>query len=128
MSERPIQYAAGTLAASGFIAVTQILAGAALDIPLYVALIAFAINIPLQIVVFFAPVAGATEPVMSWPQIVYWAMHRYSTIGIMIGFAALFYHFAWWIGLIFGVSSIAAYCAFRYLALSPRSHYDPPQA
>ena len=52
---RPIQYAAGTLAASAFVAVTQILAGATLDVPLYVALTLFAANIPFQVMLFFMP-------------------------------------------------------------------------
>jgi hypothetical protein len=49
MERTPLQYAAGTLAGSAFIATTQILTGVALDLPLYLALVAFAINIPFQI-------------------------------------------------------------------------------
>jgi hypothetical protein len=60
---RPIQYAAGSLAASAFVAVTQILAGPTLDLPLYVALVAFAINIPFQIILFFMPVPLSIEEV-----------------------------------------------------------------
>jgi hypothetical protein len=52
----PIQYAAGSLAASAFVAATQILTGVTLDVPLYIALAAFAANIPFQIILFFMPV------------------------------------------------------------------------
>jgi hypothetical protein len=47
-----IQYSAGTLAGSAFIATTQILTGVKPDLPLYVALVALAINIPFQIIIF----------------------------------------------------------------------------
>ena len=120
MTERgPIQYAAGSLAASAFVAVTQILAGATLDLPLYIALAAFATNIPFQIILFFMPVAIPRTPVMSWPQIIYWAIHRYSTIAIMIGFVALFWHFACWLAVLFALSSFVAYRVYCYCAAAP---------
>ena len=43
------------MAGSAFIATTQILTGVRLDLPLYVALVAFAINIPFQIIIFLVP-------------------------------------------------------------------------
>lgn len=116
---RPIQYAAGSLAASAVVAVTQILAGATLDLPLYIALTAFAANIPFQIILFFMPVAIPREPVMSWPQIVYWAIQRYSTFAIIAGFIAVFWHFAWWLAVLFALSSFVAYRVYGYCAFSP---------
>ena len=119
---RPIQYSAGSLAASAFVAVTQILAGATLDLALYIALAAFAANIPFQIILFFMPVAVPRPPVMSWPQILYWSIQRYSTAAIIIGFVALFWHFAWWLAALFALASFIAYRVYRYCAFSPQ--YD----
>ena len=79
----------------------------------------FALNIPFQIILFFMPVATPTVPVMSWPQIIYWAIQRYSTIAIIIGFAALFWHFAWWLALVFSVAALAAYRLYRFCAFAP---------
>lgn len=129
---RPIQYAAGTLAASAFVAVTQILAGATLDTPLYLALTAFALNIPFQIIIFFMPIVVPSEPLMSWPQILYWGVHRYSTFVIILGFVALFWHFAWWLAVFFSVAAFSAYQIYRFCAFAPdydsssRASEQPP--
>ena len=104
MERSALQYAAGTLAGSAFIATTQILTGVALDLPLYVALVAFAINIPFQIMIFFMPVPLTvkqtqhlleTEQPLSQSLRLYWFIHSFSTYFILVGFAALFWHFAW---------------------------------
>ena len=76
MEREPIQYAAGSLAASAFIATTQILTGVPLDLSLYVALAAFAVSIPFQIIIFFMRVPlhlqrdqllDATQRPFPWP-------------------------------------------------------------
>jgi hypothetical protein len=106
MERTALQYAAGTLAGSAFIATTQFLTGVALDLPLYVALVAFAINIPFQIIIFFVPIPlsiketqrlrAASQP-LSWPLRLYFSIHLFSSRFIIIGFVALFWHFAWWL-------------------------------
>jgi len=78
MNDRhPLQYIAGSLAGSAFIAVTQILTGVKLDLPLYVALVAFAINIPFQILSHLMRIPTSSEEArrleatsqpLSWPQ------------------------------------------------------------
>jgi hypothetical protein len=103
MERTPIRYAAGTLAGSAFIATTKILTGVALDLPLYVALVAFAINIPFQISIFFMPVPTIretedlreTSQSLSWPLRLYFSALVFSTRFIIIGFIAMFWHFAW---------------------------------
>jgi hypothetical protein len=103
MERTPLQYAAGTLAGSAFIATTQILTGGVLDLPLYVALVAFGISIPFQIIIFFMPtplsiketqrLRAASQP-LSWPLRLYFSIHLFSSPFIIIGFFALFCHFA----------------------------------
>ena len=118
--ESLIRNGAGTLAGSAFVATTQILAGVApLDLPLYVALTAFAVNIPFQTIIFFMPVPltakqaqhlEETGQPLSQSQQLYWSIHKSSTYFIIVGFAALFWHFAWWLGILF---ALAAWIAYR---------------
>jgi hypothetical protein len=120
MERTALQYAAGTLAGSAFIATTQILTGVALDLPLYVALVAFAINIPFQIFIFFMPtplLQHLRETSLSRPLRLYFWVHRFSTPFIIIGFVALFWHFAWWLGILFALSAWIAYRIFRDTAM-----------
>jgi hypothetical protein len=125
MERRPIQYAAGSLAASAFIATTQILTVVKLDLPLYVALVAFAINIPFQIFIFLhrIPISieegqdlTATSQPLSWPLRLYSAITLLSPPAIVIGFVALFWHFTWWLGVLFALAAFAAYRIFHYCA------------
>jgi len=128
MERRPIQYAAGTLAGSAFIATTQILTGVPLDLPLYFALVAFAINIPFQIILFFVPIPFSSieeveearrlvetkqQPLSRWVQL-YWSIQLFSTYFIVLGFVAMFWHFAWWLGVLFAVAAWAAYRIYSY--------------
>jgi hypothetical protein len=126
-AERPslIRYGAGTLAGSAFIATTQILAGPKLDLPLYVALVAFAVNIPFQIIIFFTPIPLTIKEVqhlretsqpLSWSLRLYWSIHLISTRFIIFGFAAMFWHFAWWLGILFALAACTAYEIFSRFA------------
>ena len=126
MERSPMQYAAGSLAASAFIATTQILTGVKLDLPLYVALVAFAINIPFQIMIFFMPIPLTIKQVqhlretsqpVSWSLRLYWSIHLFSTRLIVIGFVALFWHFAYWLGILFALAAWIAYWIFRDTAM-----------
>jgi hypothetical protein len=126
MKLRPIQYAAGSLAGSAFIATTQILTGVTLDLPLYVALVAFAINIPFQIMIFFMPIPLTIKEVqrlraesqrLSWQPWLYFSIHLFSTPFIIIGFAALFWHFACWLGVLFALAACTAYRILRDSAM-----------
>jgi hypothetical protein len=136
MERRPIQYAAGTLAGSAFIATTQILTGLPLDLPLYFALVAFAINIPFQIIIFFVPTPLSTikeveeaqrlvetkqQPLSRWVQ-QYWSIQLFSTYFIVLGFVAMFWHFAWWLGVLFALAAWAAYQIFKRAALEDYKH------
>jgi hypothetical protein len=126
MERSAIQYAAGALVGSAFIATTQILTGVTLDLPLYVALTAFAINIPFQIIIFFMPTPLTIKEVqhlrktsqpLSWSLRLYWSIHLFSTPFIIIGFVAIFWHFAWWLGVLFAVAAWIAYRIFRDTAM-----------
>src|SRR4030095_15617976 len=126
MERTPLQYAAGALAGSAFVATTQILTGVPLDLPLYVALVAFAINIPFQIIIFFMPIPIAIKEVqhlqetsqpLSWSLRLYWSIRLFSTPFIIIGFAALFWHFAYWLGILFALSAWIAWRIFRDTAM-----------
>jgi len=118
MERRPIQYAAGSLAASAFIAVTQILTRDTFDRSLWVALAVFAVMIPFQIILFFMPVPPAREKALSLSQTVYWHIQTWSTPLILFGFVALFWHFAWWLGMSFSVAAYAAFRAYKFCANS----------
>jgi hypothetical protein len=122
MERRPLQYAAGSLAGSAFIATTQILTGVALDIPLIIALALFAAMMPFQIILFFMPVPPARTQGLSRSQTLYWFIQLWSTRLILVGFVALFWHFFWWLGILFAA---AAYIAFRvYRACAYASDYE----
>jgi hypothetical protein len=130
---RPIQYAAGTLAASAFVAVTQILAGATLDVPLYVALTIFAANIPFQVMLFFVPLPFNIDDLppesRAIPQVrkatqqqkvyasIWFLLACVSMPAVMIGFAAMFWHFACWLGILFAIAALMAFWLYRHWAL-----------
>ncbi len=120
MERQPMQPAAGGLAASAFIAVTQILTRTdALDLPLIIALTLFAAMIPFQIFIFYAPPPPAYKNKnLTQSQIVYWNIHRSSTVLVLAGFVALFWHFFWCLGVVFAVAAFGAYLAFRFCAYS----------
>jgi len=126
MERTPLQYAAGALAGSAFVATTQILTGVPLDLPLYVALVAFSVNIPFQIMIFFMPpqltikevqrLRETSQP-LPWSPWLYWSLHLFSTPFLVIGFAALFWHFAFWLGILFALAAWIAYRIFRDTAM-----------
>ena len=127
MERTPIQYAAGALAGSAFVATTQILTGVPLDLPLYVTLVAFAINISFQIVIFLMRIPTnieqaqrleATSQPLSWSLRLWSAIHLLSTPFIVIGFVALFWHFTWWLGVLFALAAWTAYRIFHYTAMA----------
>lgn len=115
---RKIQYAAGSLAASAFISVTQILTRDTLDWPLRVAVTVFALTIPFQIIIFFAPLPPSRRKALSLSQTVYWHVQIWSTYLILFGFVTLFWHFAWWVGILFGIAACAALRAYTFWAAS----------
>jgi hypothetical protein len=119
MERRPIQYAAGSLAASAFVAVTQILTRDTVDLPLRIAVAAFAFAMPFQIVLFFAPLPPSRHKALSLSQTLYWHIQSWSTYIILFGFAALFWHFAWWVAILFAVAAYAAFRAYAFWATSP---------
>jgi hypothetical protein len=116
------------LAASAFVATTQILTRDTLDLPLLIAVVLFAVNIPFQVMLFFMPIPFSIEGVqrmmvqwrsLSWHQWFYAATNMLSTPAILLGFVAMFWHFAWWVGILFGLATWAAFliyrkCAFEY--------------
>jgi hypothetical protein len=121
-----IQSGAGVLAGSAFIATIQLLTSATLDPPLYVALATFAVNIPFQIFIFLMPVPltiketqhlRETSQPLSWSLRLYWSIQLFSTRFIIIGFAALFWHFAYWLGILFVLAAWIAYRIFRDTAM-----------
>jgi hypothetical protein len=118
VGDHPFQYAAGTLAASAFITVTQILTGVALDLPLMIALALFATNIPPQAMLFFTPAPESVPKDANFSQAewVYWRLQQVSTTLILLGFAATFWHFAWWLGVLFAASSYGAWRIFKWWA------------
>ena len=138
---RPIQYAAGSLAVSAFVAVTQILAGATVDGPLHVALVAFAVNIPFQVLLFFMPLPFSLEEaarlrasvrvqdlsrqqkIHCW---IFCLLAYLSMPAIVIGFSAMFWHFAWWLGILFALAAFVAYRVYRYCALEWFKHESAP--
>jgi hypothetical protein len=124
MERQPLQYAAGGLASSAFIATTQILTGVSLDLPLIIALTLFAAMIPFQIFIFFAPPPPARKQRLSRSQTIYWRIQRWSTVLILAGFVALFWHFFCWLGALFAIAVTLAYLAFSFCAHSPEDYNE----
>jgi signal transduction histidine kinase len=54
---------------------------------------------------------------LSWTLRLYWVIELFSTRFIILGFVAMFWHFAWWLGVLFVVAAWAAYRIFRSAAL-----------
>ncbi len=102
----PTQYAAGALAGSAFIAVTQILTGVELDCSLRIALALFASMMPFQVILFFSPSVDVLpeNEGFSGAQGVWLVTHMVSTSLILLGFGAMFWHLEWWLGILFVVS------------------------
>ena len=122
MERQPIQQAAGSLAASAFVATTQILTRDSLDLPLKVAVVLFAVNIPFQIMLFFMPIPFAMKETqgtrrLSWPQRFWSAITAFSFPAIVVGFVAMFWHFAWWVGILFGLAAWGAFRIYRYCTM-----------
>jgi len=88
-------------------------------LPLIIALTLFAAMIPFQIFIFYAPPPPAYKNKdLTQSQTVYWNIHRSSTVLVLAGFVALFWHFFWWLGVLFAVAAFGAYLAFRICAYS----------
>jgi hypothetical protein len=84
-------------------------------------------NIPFQIFLFLIPLERilsieqarrprAASQGSSWPARLYSSISLISTPAIMIGFIAMFWHFAWWLGVLFALAAFAAYRIFHYCA------------
>jgi hypothetical protein len=58
-----------------------------------------------------------TSQTLSWPLRLYFSVHLFSTPFIIIGFVAMFWHFAWWLGVLFAFAAWAAYEISRRSAL-----------
>ena len=118
MERRPIQYAAGSLAGSAFVAVTQILTRDTLDWSLWAAVILFAVSIPFQVILFFARVPPSRHKSLSLSQTTYWHVQSWSTRVILAGFVGLFWHFAWWLAILLSIAAHTAFRAYRFWATS----------
>src|SRR5438034_6900689 len=96
-----------------------------LDLPLQIALVLFAVNIPFQIILFFMRIPFSTieerqrikSESRNLPQRLYSVIGLLSTPTIVIGFIAIFWHFHWWLGVLFALAAWAAYRIFDYCAL-----------
>ena len=60
------------------------------------------------------PIFSPQERVYGWTRT---ALVYLSMPAIVIGFAAMFWHFAWWLGILFALATYAAYRIFDYLCL-----------
>jgi hypothetical protein len=77
---------------------------------------------------FYAPVVQVRPDAAALTSLqkVYWLILICSTTLTLAGFTALFWHFGWWIGALFGISSFAAFRVYRYWANQAKKRAQPP--
>jgi hypothetical protein len=103
-------------AAASFLAVVQILTLPSLDTPLNISLFSFGISIPINI--------GISTLMVRLPQAIPARFALIGTINLLVsltGFAAIFWHFSWKIGIVFIIStSVAVFLYIRGRLLAAR--------
>ena len=116
MERRPIQNAAGALAAGCFAAFVQMLTLTDFGQWQSVAMFGFALSVPFNAFAFMCRVVEHPGPRLPWLCMAYWSA---VLLGQFVGVASLcaaFWHFAPIFGTVFGLASIAGYILFRSLA------------
>jgi hypothetical protein len=72
---------------------------------------------PVPLTVKQAQHLQETGQPLSWQLRWYWRIQLFSTRFIIIGFIAMFWHLAWWLGILFALSAWLAYKIFRDTAM-----------
>jgi hypothetical protein len=123
LERQPIQITYGVLASFASLAVIQLSTAAVLSCSQLVAVCVFAVDIPFLAILAYSPPPilnpskGLSRSQWQWAVIT-----RFVKYTIVIGFAALFWHFDWRIGLTFAVCSVIAYQAVSHWAHATDYH------
>jgi hypothetical protein len=123
LERQPLQITYGAFTSFASLAVIQLSTTAVLSCSQLVAVCVFAVNIPFLAILAYSPPPtinlskGLSRSQWQWAVIT--RIVKY-TIGI--GFAALFWHFDWRIGLTFAVCSVIAYRALNQWAHATDYH------
>jgi len=122
----PLQNAYGILAGAGIAIVSQ-LPAAPIDRPLWVCIASFALAIPFLSILWFAPRPFETPPtsLAAGPQTVHATIEQLAPWLAVLGLTAFFWHFAWFIGVAFGISAFCAYRVLLWWASSPDYFTEP---
>jgi len=105
----PYRFVSGTLGASAFVAITQLVTRSELPPVLYAATICFAVTVPCMAAFYFYPPTFRRKD-GRWP-LAYSAFHVVYVVTLLAGFAGfalLFFSFGWWPGSAFVVAIIVA--------------------
>jgi hypothetical protein len=127
-SKQPLQITYGVFASFASVAVIQLSTVAVLSCAQLVAISAFAVSIPFLAVITYSPVPainqnnGLSRSQRQWAMITFIGQYA-----VVIGFAALFWHFDWRIGLTFAASAVIAYRALKHWA-NATDYHTPDEA
>jgi hypothetical protein len=125
--KNPLQVAYGALSAISAATVVQLAAAGAIDLPSRVGIGCFAVAIPLLAVLFVAPVPHDEPPTKYTPTQRIYATVTTIALGLcIVGLTAVFWHFGWLFGLLFGASCILAWRALRRWSTA-QDFFDEPR-
>jgi hypothetical protein len=117
MQRATIQWIGGGLATASFACLTQILT---LDLDklsrsLHIAVLIFAISIPLDVFMFLTPTIKEWKPPHCWSKNIYAVIMIIFAPISFSGFAAVFWHFSYLYAVIFIGVSLVLYAIFHWI-------------
>src|SRR6266566_7480622 len=112
--KHPLQIAYGAMGAVSAAAVAQLAATGAIDLPLRVGIGCLAVALPFLAVLFYAPIPHDNPPTKLTPtQRIYYTVTVIAPRLCIAGLTAVFWHFGWPFGVLFGASCILAWSALK---------------
>src|SRR5205823_8687000 len=110
MEKQPLQIAYGTIGTLCTVATIQLSTSGPLDWPLRIGIACFAISIPFLAILFYAPFPHCSAPTtLTRTQQVYHTISVVAPRLALAGLTALFWHFGWPLGLLFGAAVLLAH-------------------
>jgi hypothetical protein len=125
--KRPLQIAYGAMGAVSAAAVVQLAGAGPLDVPLRVGIGCLAVALPFLAVLFYAPIPHDTPPTKVTPtQRIYYTTTVIAPRLCIAGLTAVFWHFGWLFGVLFGASSLFAWRTLKGWSAA-QDFFDEPQ-
>ena len=124
--KHPLQIAYGAMGAVSAAAVAQLAGAGTIDLPLRVGIGCLAVALPFLAVLFYAPIPHDNPPTKLTPtQRIYYTVTVIAPRLCIAGLTAVFWHFGWPFGVLFGASCILAWSALKGWS-SAEDFFDEP--